>query len=268
MEEEDMRFGFGKNWAKFVEKHFNDEILNKSKTDLLNFLKLDDLKGKSFLDIGCGSGLSSLAAHKAGADQIYSFDYDPHSVATTRKLKKWVGDPEGWQVSQGSILDDDYCATLEQADIVYSWGVLHHTGDVWHALENTKNLLKPDGLMFIALYEYDVASPSAEFWLDVKQRYNRSSWFGKRKFELWYVWRFDMGGKVSNLPLLIKKIRTRRERGMVFYNDLVDWLGGWPMEFVKLADMQKWSGDNNLEIINLTYGKNANTEYLLRYKVP
>src|SRR5574340_153449 len=118
MAQNDMRFGFGKNWAKFVEKHFNEEVLQKSKTDLLNFLKLEDLNGKIFLDIGCGSGLSSLAAYKAGAERICTFDYDPDSVMTTSKLKKWIGNPESWEVSQGSMLDDSYYARLEQADIV------------------------------------------------------------------------------------------------------------------------------------------------------
>ncbi len=261
-----MRFGFGKNWAKFVEQHFNEEVLQKSKTDLLNFLKLEDLKEKSFLDIGCGSGLSSLAAYKAGADKIYSFDYDQNSVITTTKLKEWNGNPSNWQVAQGSILDDQYCSTLKQADIVYSWGVLHHTGDTWHALANTKRLLKPDGLMFLALYEYDVANPSAEFWLDVKQKYNRASWFGKRYYEMWYIWRFMMDRKLRNLPRAIQQIRSRKDRGMAFYNDLVDWLGGWPMEFIKLSEMEKWCEDNGFEIINLNYGRIANTEYLIRYK--
>ena len=156
MSEKEMRFGFGRNWAKFVESHFNDEALAASVAGLLSFLKLENLSNRTFLDIGCGSGLSSLSAYKAGAQKIFSFDYDINAVETTTRLKHWVGNPATWEVTQGSILDDAFVASLEPADVVYAWGVLHHTGDVWHALDNTRKLLKPDGLMFIALYEYGV----------------------------------------------------------------------------------------------------------------
>jgi len=260
-----MRFGFGRNWADFVEKHYSEETVAASKADLLGFLKLDHLNNRQFLDIGCGSGLSSLAALKAGATKVVSFDFDSNSVETTRLLKRHLGNPSNWEVLQGSILDDAFVALLDTADIVYAWGVLHHTGDVWHALENTKRLMKPDGLLFIALYEYDVVTPSAEFWLDIKQKYNRGGWFTKRRYEIWYIWRFMMEGKFRNLPRAIHQIRSRKDRGMAFYNDLVDWLGGWPMEFVKFADVKQWAEQNDLEIINLNYGKIANTEYLFKY---
>ena len=101
--------------------------------------------------------------------------------------------------------------------MVYAWGVLHHTGDVWHALENTLKLLKPDGLMFVALYEYGVTDPSSEFWLDIKQKYNRVAWFGKRRYELWYIWRFMLYEKLCNLPTAIRQICSRKDRGMAFY---------------------------------------------------
>ena len=264
MSEKEMRFGFGRNWASYIEKHFDENAAADSKAALLSFLKRDTLDGSLFLDIGCGSGLSSLAALRSGAKRVFSFDYDLHSVETTKYLKQYIGNPSNWNVVQGSILDDAFVDSLEPADIVYAWGVLHHTGDVWHALENTRKLMRPEGQMYIALYEQNVVSPSAEFWLDIKQEYNRGNWFTKRRLELWYIWRFDLNKSVRNLPTLIRRIRSRTGRGMAYYTDLVDWVGGWPMQFVKLEDVQEWVKKNNMEIINLNYGKQANTEYLIQ----
>ncbi len=238
--------------------------MNQSKADLLAFLQVSDLSGKYFLDVGCGSGLSSLAAFRSGASKIVSFDYDQNSVITCNKLKQHFGNPSYWEVRQGDILDDDFVESLQPADIVYAWGVLHHTGDVWHALANTLKLMKADGLIFIALYEYDVqVDPTPEFWLDIKKKYNSGGWFTRRKMELWYIWRFDFNRDIRSLPKFIRHVRSRG-RGMAFYTDLVDWLGGWPMEFVKLEDVRKWAEKNNLEIVNLNYGHAANTEYLLK----
>ena len=211
MSKENMRFEFGKNWAKFVENHFSEERVESSKNVILEFLKLKDLSGKYFLDIGCGSGLSSLAAYRLGAEKILSFDYDQNSVNTTRKLKQYVGDPEQWQVMQGSILDEAFLSKIEPADIVYCWGVLHHTGEVWRAMENTAKLMRPTGMMYIALYEYNVQiNPTPKFWLDLKQRYVRGSWFSKRKMELWYIWTFMFGKDIRALPRVWRDIRSRR----------------------------------------------------------
>jgi 2-polyprenyl-6-hydroxyphenyl methylase/3-demethylubiquinone-9 3-methyltransferase len=265
MYKEDLRFGFGKNWEDYIKKHFSEERVDISRKHLLDFLGVENLQGKSFLDIGCGSGLHSLAAFQAGATRIFSFDYDIHSVNTTRLLRKFAGEPESWQVAQGSILDDDFIQTLEPADIVYSWGVLHHTGNMWEAMQKVTRLAKKHALLYIALYDYEIqVNPTPEFWLDVKQRYNLASALGKRRMELWYVWRFMLNGRISNLPQLIARSRAYKTvRGMAIYNDLKDWLGGWPMEFAKRADVKEWAERNQLEMLKMKTGE-ANTEYLFR----
>ena len=134
MAEAGMRFGFGKNWQLYIQRYFNEERVSIAQKHLLDFLQLDSLAGKYFLDIGCGSGLHSLAACKAGASRVVSFDYDWNSVHATEKLKEFSGNPAHWTVLQGSILEPQFLATLQPADIVYSWGVLHHTGALWQAL--------------------------------------------------------------------------------------------------------------------------------------
>src|SRR5262245_28023542 len=93
MSPESVRFGFGKNWEDYIEKHFSDERVEISRKHMLSFLGLDDLKGMYFLDIGCGSGLHSLAAFRSGAQRILSFDFDPDSVLTTKKLRDIAGNP-------------------------------------------------------------------------------------------------------------------------------------------------------------------------------
>ncbi len=265
MSKENLRFGFGKNWEDYIKKHFSEERVDISRKHLLGFLGMENLNGKSFLDIGCGSGLHSLAALRAGATKIFSFDYDINSVHATRTLRKFAGDPEAWQVTQGSILDNDFIQTIAPADIVYSWGVLHHTGNMWEAMNNVVKLAKKDALLYIALYDYDIQiDPTPEFWLEVKKQYNLASNLGKRKMELWYVWRFMLSYRISNIPQLITASREyKKERGMAMYNDVKDWLGGWPMEFAKRADVQEWTGRNQLEMLKMKTGE-ANTEYLFR----
>lgn len=265
MSNEELRFGFGKNWEDYIKKHFNEERVEISRKHLVNFLGVESLKGKTFLDIGCGSGLHSLAAFKSGAAAIYSFDYDIHSVRATEIVRKFAGNPENWHVTQGSILDDQFVSSLQPADIVYSWGVLHHTGDMWKAMDNAARLAKKESLLYIALYDYDIhVDPTPEFWLDVKKKYNLSSWLGKRKMELWYIWRFMMYGKLSNLSEVVSRAwKYKESRGMAMYNDIKDWLGGWPMDFAKRVEVKAWAERHHLEMATMKTGE-ANTEYLFR----
>jgi SAM-dependent methyltransferase len=257
------RYDFGKNWASFIDAHFTVERRAIAKQRLLDFLKKSDLQNLSFLDIGSGSGLHSMAAYDAGAARIHSFDYDEVSVRTTADLRSIAGSPTNWTVEKGDVLDVAYLRNLGLWDIVYSWGVLHHTGEMWSAVANAAGRVASGGLLFIALYSSNVASPSTEFWLDVKKRYNRADELGKRRMELWYLWRFGIDRNPLRLPLLIKQIyQKKKQRGMSYMTDVRDWLGGWPMEYADDQEVIKVMKERHgFALVNISTGE-ACTEFL------
>lgn len=258
------RFEFGANWADFVDRHFSQERVDISRRHMLDFLGRESIEGLGVLDIGCGSGLHSLAAWQSGAPSILSFDYDPQSVATTRALHRLAGAPAEWRVMQGSVLDAGFMAGLGQADLVYSWGVLHHTGDVWSALRQACGRVAPGGLLYIALYSADVQiDPPPEYWLDVKRRYVAAGPWRRRWMELWFLFRHRMNCKPWRLPALLKHARQyKKSRGMNYMTDVRDWLGGWPMEFCYDADVVRFvTAMPGFALEKMKTGQ-ANTEFL------
>ncbi len=138
------RFEFGANWTRFL-RLLNEDRIKQAEQSLRDMLGFDDLTDKRFLDIGSGSGLFSLAARRLGAS-VHSFDYDLQSVACTQELKhRYFPDDTAWVVDEASVLDREYLSRLGQFDVLYSWGVLHHTGAMWQALENVAPLVNGGG---------------------------------------------------------------------------------------------------------------------------
>lgn len=262
---DEQRFEFGKNWHEFVRKNFDLEKVAISKRHILDFMNRPDLDGIEVLDIGCGSGLHSMAMLDAGAVRVHGFDYDPNSVAATRLIREKAGNPDVWTVEQGSVLDDTYIATLSLYDLVYSWGVLHHTGDVWHAIRNAASRVAPGGLFYIALYSADVQiDPPPEFWLDVKRTYVKAGWARRRAMEWWYVWRFQMNRDPRRLSSFLTRMRAhKKNRGMNIFTDIRDWLGGWPMEFVYDKEAIAFVEKLGFTLEKIATGE-ANSEFLFR----
>jgi SAM-dependent methyltransferase len=261
---EELRFGFGANWADYLAKHFSEERVEIAQRHLLDFLKLSDLNGKSFLDVGCGSGLHSLAAWRAGARPIFGFDYDPQSVATTNLLRQHVGNPAEWTVVQGSVLDDAFMASVPKADVVYSWGVLHHTGDMWKSVENAARRLHESSLFYIALYSKDAfTDPPAKYWLAIKREYNRANILKKRWMDWKYAWNHSIRDNLKARRNPLACIRAhKKSRGMSYWHDISDWLGGYPMEFAGNKETEVFCQEKfGLALINIKAGE-ANTEFL------
>ena len=263
-----LRYGFGANWQRYLARCFSPERLEIARDHMLRFLRRRDLAGLSMIDIGCGSGLHSAAARMAGAGPLLSFDYDQDSVAATGRVRDAVtdggADADGWDIRRGSILDTGFCAGLGRFDIVYAWGVLHHTGDQWTALRNAASLVADGGLLYVALYAEEAhLDPPPAYWLEIKRRYNRAGPLRRAAMEAGYVWTHMLGRRPANLLKLPGMARGyRRSRGMDLHTDVRDWLGGWPMEFSSIPAVVRFAAEElGLALVGLASGE-ANAEYL------
>ncbi|MDH5492187.1 MAG: class I SAM-dependent methyltransferase [Myxococcales bacterium] len=230
------RFEFGANWSAFLDT-VDESRIEQSRRGLRASLGLDSLEGLTFLDVGCGSGLHSLAARSMGA-KVHSFDYDPKSVACAEELRRrYFPDDPDWKIERGSALDADYLEGLGAHDIVYSWGVLHHTGDMWRALELVERNVAEGGRLFLALYN-DQGMPS-RVWTQVKRAYVASPKPLKLAITLMSGAYFESRGVAARVlrrenPLPFEKwAQKKQDRGMTVWYDLVDWVGGYPFEVSK-----------------------------------
>ncbi len=262
-----LRFGFGRNWCQFLSTIDEASIL-RAVDSLQSFLKLNSLEDKRFLDVGCGSGLFSLAARRMKAD-VLSFDYDALSVNCARELETIFppGNDVAWHIEQGSILDDRYIDKLGQFDVVYAWGVLHHTGSMWQAIKNTKKLTRDNGLLYLAIYN-DQGSRSA-LWKMVKRLYC-SNLLGRSLVSIVTLPYFLFGGMAVGLiryknPFQYFFNYKRNSRGMSFYHDWIDWLGGYPYEVAKPEEIVEKLVSDNFQLINhkWTNGSGCN-EFLFK----
>ncbi len=221
------RFEFGANWERFL-RDLTPERISAAEQSLRDMLDVSDLCGRTFLDVGSGSGLFSLAARRLGA-RVFSFDYDPQSVACSMELKRRYFDGDAnWRVEEGSALDGDYIQNLGQFDVVYSWGVLHHTGAMWKALENVSILVREGGLLFIALYNNQ--GGASRRWTAIKKTYNRFPVFRGALLALSFIRLHGTGlirGLFHGRPF---QMFQQQARGMSLWRDLVDWVGGYPFE--------------------------------------
>lgn len=229
----DERFAFGANWHRFLAVLTDDRIA-RARESLVDMLGLERLDGLRFLDIGCGSGLLSLVARQLGA-QVTSFDFDPLSVRCAEELKRryFPGDTN-WQIARGSVLDAAYLDSLGTFDIVYSWGVLHHTGEMWTAIDNASRRVASGGRLFIAIYNDQ--GPVSTWWARVKRTYNRLPPLLRMPYLLAFGAALEMGAVAKAVARLqpgkLVERWTRYEgvRGMSRWHDIVDWVGGYPFE--------------------------------------
>lgn len=241
----DTRFAFGKNWQSFRERALNDERVAESRRGLERLLDLAQINGKSFLDIGSGSGLHSLAAFQMGASPLVSFDYDPDSVACTEALRRDRAPEAGerWRVLRGSAIDETFMRSLGTFDVVYSWGVLHHTGDMWRGIRNAMKAVNPGGALVLALYnrvEGSLGTLSSDSWRVIKKTYVEGSPLRQRAMLGAYTaWR--MGVAVSHRQHPLHEMRSYDpSRGMNWFHDARDWLGGYPYEYATVDEVTRF----------------------------
>jgi 2-polyprenyl-6-hydroxyphenyl methylase/3-demethylubiquinone-9 3-methyltransferase len=227
-------FSFGENWASFLSQA-DAAAFVRARADIIAWLGEDGVHGKRVLDLGCGSGIHSSCLHALGARELVSVDLDPASVTTARSLWQSAGTPASWRVLQGSALDSGFLAGLGTFDLVYSWGVLHHTGALWQALDHAADATGPGGRLWVTIY---TSGPLYPRHLALKQRYNRAGALGK-----WWLERTHI------LRCMLGRLRRRqnpftwnqaKDRGMDTWHDLIDWLGGLPYEVASADEMVRW----------------------------
>lgn len=262
------RFAFGENWSRFLAE-LDDDRIHQAERSLCRMLRVQDLKGRRFLDVGSGSGLYSLAARRLGAT-VHAFDYDPQSVACTEELRQryFPADPD-WRVERGSVLDENYLESLGQWDVVYSWGVLHHTGDLLQSLANVVQLVRDGGQLCLAIYNDQ--GRASEFWLKVKRSYNRLP-RGLRWLVLWPAALRLWGPTMIRDLLTGRPFHTWRNysreslRGMSAWRDVVDWVGGLPFEVAKPEQIFSFYRDRGfqLEDLKTCAGGHGCNEYVFR----
>jgi len=247
---------------------------------------LQSFEGKVFLDVGCGSGLASFAALNLNASRVISFDFQEASVDATTRLRHHRYAPgqvdfNAWSVQQGSILDEELVASLvRSADLVYSYGVLHTTGDVWQALKNVRRLVRDDGLLYVLVHARERQEGSVENMLSFKKEFNDMVPWQQEEAVLIYAVSELMDRSQDCLETIqgeparhaatdSKQLRfsaissclqkhfkgyASYARGMDFIRDAHDWLGGYPYEWVFASDVISFMSGLQMKTLRISHG--------------
>lgn len=220
-------FDFGSNWRAFSEARMTPQSLELARESLASLVGAERIRNARFLDVGCGSGLFSLAAAVLDAREVLGFDLSAEAVAVSRdnlaRLLPEQTDSGVVRFAQGSILDPAFTATLPRSDVVYAWGSLHHTGAMWRAVDAAAQCTAPGGILVLALYNRHWTSP---LWKIIKNLYNALSGPGRRAMEWALTPPMFLGAWITT-----GRFPMTRDRGMDFRYDLVDWIGGTPYEY-------------------------------------
>jgi len=258
------RFAFGRNWTSFLAV-VDEPAVAAAEQALCDLLQVESLAGRTFLDVGCGSGLSSLAARRLGA-KVHSFDFDADSVSTTRRLKdRFAPDDSDWRIEHGSALDSTYLEGLGTWDVVYSWGVLHHTGAMWNAINLVSDRVAPGGLLALAIYN-DQGFQS-RIWQVIKRAYVKVPALRPLLVAASApaLWGPSLVKAALKLQLGQWWAGYKLERGMSRWHDLLDWVGGYPFEVASVNSIERYCSDRGFVLENaITTSKLGCNQFSLR----
>jgi 2-polyprenyl-6-hydroxyphenyl methylase/3-demethylubiquinone-9 3-methyltransferase len=227
-------FRFGDNWASYASS-IDEEAIAEAERGILRLIPREELAARNFLDIGCGSGIHALAAARLGAQRILAVDIDPRSVETARALLSAHAPLARWGAETISVFDLDP-AEVGTFDVVYSWGVLHHTGDLDGAMRRAAALVAPGGLFAFALYR---ATYLDRFWVAEKRWYRSASPGAQRLAQSLYTGLFKAALAATGRSFAAYAAKKKTERGMDFAHDVRDWLGGYPYETIAPEEVER-----------------------------
>jgi len=223
------QFDFGSNWADFSKQRVDPDRLEMACSSMRTLLGHCNVAGKSFLDVGCGSGLFSIAAHELGAKRVVAIDVNPRCIETSKANRDLLAPGSSIEFHLASALDTDQLYRFGNFDLVYAWGSLHHSGAMWAAISNVTKCVGPGGTLVLASYNKHFTSPT---WKAIKWTYNQMPEMVQRLMVL------NLGGVIYVAKLLVTRTNpVKKERGMDFWFDVVDWVGGYPYEYAVPNDV-------------------------------
>jgi SAM-dependent methyltransferase len=236
----DRRFAFGENWKSFA-SGVSDESLSQAQRGLLRLFPNGEIADARMLDVGCGAGLSMVAALQLGAGHVDGIDVDPDSTAATRRLLTQFWSGENWSVETRNLFD----LPVKPYDIVYTWGVLHHTGAMWRALDRVMMFVRPSGLLAFSLYR---RSRACRFWQSEKRFYSAAPSSVRLVIRMAYKAAYLSAIAASGRSPVGYVSSYNRSRGMSFHHDVHDWLGGYPYESAAPDEIARFLAERGFSI--------------------
>lgn len=223
-------FDFGSNWAEFSKRRVDPGRLEIACKSLQSLVGEKNFAGKSFLDVGCGSGLFSIAAHRLGATKVVGVDVNPRCIEISQANRDFLAPGACIEFHVASALESEQLKRFGSYDLVYAWGSLHHTGSMWKAIGNVSERVAPEGVLILAIYNKHITSPA---WKTIKWMYNQVPGLVQRFMILIFV------GIIYVAKFLVTRTNPlKKERGMDFWYDVIDWVGGYPYEYATPSEVE------------------------------
>jgi 2-polyprenyl-6-hydroxyphenyl methylase/3-demethylubiquinone-9 3-methyltransferase len=236
---------------KFYKAHWTEYPLEiQGVLEHLNDLWPEGVKGKNVLDGGSGSGMVSVGFALLGAN-VTGVDITPQCVENGKRNAERFGVQCRFFCKDLTDLD----LGNERFDIVYSWGVIHHSEDARKSFSNLAKHLKPGGEMVLAVY---LKTYLSGFWNFSRVFYQKApKWFQS-------IFR-ESGSCFLNGVDFIKKLIFGKSRYMLRGTNnkelINDWFGVPHRTFHSYDEVFQWFRENglNYKLVNPATGRFKST---------